>query len=173
MSYTISLLDPLQAQMLLPDLVDVLCNTVDDGASVGFLPPLAPYTAEAYWRGLLADVGRGDVLLWGACEDGRLLGTVQLHPSSKLNGSHRAEVAKLLVHTSARRRGIARALMNALEDEARRIKRTTLVLDTRQGEPSELLYQGLGYLKAGVIPQFARSADGTLHSTVLYYKLIG
>lgn len=171
--YVISLLDATQALAQLNDFVDVLCNCVNNGASVGFLPPLSAEEAETYWRDVFADVARGQIVLWGAQEGGRVIGTVQLHPSGKRNGLHRAEVAKMLVHSSARRRGVANALMTALEDEARRMNRTTLVLDTRQGEPSEFLYQGLGYQKAGVIPQFARSADGTLHSTVIYYKVTG
>lgn len=171
--YAIVLFDATQALAQLHDFVDVLCDCVNNGASVGFLPPLSAEEAEAYWRDVIADVARGQIVLLGAQQDGRVIGSVQLHPSGKRNGLHRAEVAKMLVHTSARRRGIARALMTALEDEARRLGRTTLVLDTRQGEPSEILYQGMGYQKAGVIPQFARSADGTLHSTVLYYKVTG
>jgi ribosomal protein S18 acetylase RimI-like enzyme len=90
----------------------------------------------------------------------------------RANGLHRAEVAKLMVHRAARRRGIARALMLALEDHARRLGRTTLVLDTRQGDPSERLYQSLGYQLAGAIPEYARSADGTLDATAIYYRLL-
>jgi hypothetical protein len=62
--------------------------------------------------------------------------------------------------------------MLALETQARRLGRTTLVLDTRQGDPSELLYRSLGYQSAGAIPAYARSADGTLHTTALYYRLL-
>ena len=77
-----------------------------------------------------------------------------------------------MVHTAHRGRGIAQALMNAIEAEARSAGRTTLVLDTREGDPSERLYTKLGYTRAGIIPQYARSADGSLHSTVYMYKLL-
>ncbi len=79
---------------------------------------------------------------------------------------------KLMVDTRARRHGIGRALMLAAEGEARRRGRTTLVLDTRRGDPSEPLYVSLGWTLAGVIPRYARSADGALDPTAFYYRLL-
>lgn len=93
--------------------------------------------------------------------------------ATKPNGLHRAEVSKLLVHSSAQRRGIGRQLMRAVEELARQHNRSTLVLDTLQGAHSELLYQSLGYTAAGIIPQFARVPSGALEATVVYYKLLG
>src|SRR5262249_7544538 len=58
---------------------------------IGFLPPLAPSEAEAYWRAVL---GPG-VLLWVAERDGRVVGSAQLHLCPRQNGRHRAEVAKV------------------------------------------------------------------------------
>jgi ribosomal protein S18 acetylase RimI-like enzyme len=99
-------------------------------------------------------------------------GSVQLALATRSNGLHRAEIQKLLVHNRARRRGVGTTLMQAAEAEARGAGRTTLVLDTRLGDAGEELYQKLGYTRAGVIPDFARSADGSLHSTVIFYKLL-
>lgn len=158
--------------LYLESLVHLLQDAVDTGASVGFLPPLAPAVATEFWNGVAEALKTGHRLLWIAEQDGRALGTVQLDLATKPNGLHRAEVAKLLVHTQARRQGIAQQLMQALEAEAQRQQRTTLVLDTLQGEPSELLYQQLGYTAAGAIPAFARVASGALEPTVVYYKLL-
>ena len=77
-----------------------------------------------------------------------------------------------MVDTRFRRLGIGRALMVRVEEEARALGRMTLVLDTREGDPSERLYLSLGYVKAGVIPQYARSANGELHTTAFFYKLL-
>lgn len=170
---TIEQLDVTSTQVVGADLVDLLIDAVTSGASVGFLPPLARAEADAYWQGVFTDLAQGQLLMWTARVGDHTVGTVQLHPSPKANGRHRAEVAKLLVHSAHRRQGIGRALMAALEAEALRLGRTTLVLDTRQGDPSEHLYTGLGYIKAGVVPQYARSADGTLHTTAFFYKLLG
>jgi ribosomal protein S18 acetylase RimI-like enzyme len=154
-------------------LVALLRDAVADGASVGFLPPLGEAEAADYWGGVAAALQEGSRLLLVARRPGGpVAGTVQLDLALRANGRHRAEVAKLMVHRAARRQGIARALMLAIEDEARRLERTTLVLDTRQGDPSELLYRSLGYLLAGTIPRYARSADGNLDATAFYYKLL-
>lgn len=165
-------LDSAEAAEHLPALVELLRDAVDGGASVGYLPPLDPAEAEAYWRGVLAALDTAHRILLVAVEDGQLVGTVQLALESRPNGSHRAEVSKLLVHSAHRRRGIGQALMRTLEDTARIAGRTTLVLDTLQGDAGEQLYRRLGYLIAGVIPQYARVGDGSLQPTVLYYKLL-
>jgi GNAT superfamily N-acetyltransferase len=101
----------------------------------------------------------------------RIVGTVQLDLSVPPNQQHRAEVAKLLVHPSARRRGIARALMVALEAAARSERRTLLTLDTWTGGSAEPLYLSLGYVVAGVIPRYARgSLTPRLEPTTIMYK---
>ena len=146
---------------------------VDGGASVGFLPPLSDEDASAYWDGVAAALKGGGRRLWIArAADGGVVGTVQLDLAGQGNGRHRAEVIKLMVVSRARRRGIGRLLMEAAETEARQLGRTTLVLDTRQGDPSEALYRGMGWQPGGTIPRYARSADGTLHTTAFYYKLL-
>lgn len=150
----------------------LLRDAVDSGASVGFLPPLAATEEEEFWAGVKQSVAAGTTLLLVAEEAGQLLGTVQLALATKPNGLHRAEVAKLLVHSRAQRRGIGRQLMLAVEELARQHQRSTLVLDTLQGAGSEQLYQQLGYVAVGAIPQFARVSSGALEATVVYYKLL-
>jgi ribosomal protein S18 acetylase RimI-like enzyme len=154
-------------------LVALLKDAVDSGASIGFLPPLADVEAEAYWGDVVEAVRDGSCVLLGAREPhGTLVGTAQLVLATRPNGSHRAEVAKVIVHTKARRRGIGRALMLAIEERARGLGRTTLVLDTRRGDPSERLYTSVGYTLVGVIPRYARSADGALDPSAFYYRLL-
>jgi len=147
-------------------LARLLIDVVEDGASIGFLPPLQAEEATHYWRGVLAP----DVKLWVAYKGEEPVGTVQLHLCMKENGKHRAEIAKLMVHPSARRKGLAKRLMLEAETSAREEGRTLLILDTREGDPSNLLYRSLGYVEAGRIPRFARSANGELDGTVIYYK---
>ena len=153
-------------------LIALLQDVVDAGASVGFLPPLGADEAGRYWDGVFAAVGKDTRGLWLARAAADIVGTVQLDLEKRPNGNHRAEVMKLMVHTSARRRGVGRALMLAAEAEARRRGRTTLVLDTRRGDPSEPLYLSLGWTLAGVIPRYARSAGGRLDASAFYYRLL-
>jgi orotate phosphoribosyltransferase/ribosomal protein S18 acetylase RimI-like enzyme len=145
---------------------------VHDGAGVSFIVPFSVEDARRFWRdrvvpGVRAQTRR--VLV--ARRDGRIVGTVQLDLGTPPNQLHRAEVSKLLVHPEARRRGIARALMVALEAVARSEGRTLLTLDTWTGREAEALYRSLGYTVAGVIPRYARgSVTPDLEPTTIMYK---
>lgn len=171
-SYTIEQLSAEQARAALPELIELLRDSVEGGASVGFLPPLQPADAQEYWQGVIAGLASESRMLLVAQQGGRLVGTVQLEPAAKLNASHRAEVQKLLVHRAARRQGIGRALMREAEAAALGLGRTLLVLDTRAGDLAEQLYRSLGYVCAGEIPRYARSADGRLTGTLFFYRFL-
>ncbi len=150
----------------LDEMSDMLVQIVDAGASIGFLPPLEYKEAVAYWE----QVVQPATLLYIAKINDVIAGTIQLHLCTKPNGDHRAEVAKLMVHLDYRRHGIARLLMEHVEQQARLSQRVLLVLDTRDGDPSNRLYQSLGYSQAGQIPNYAKSGTGSLDATNLYYK---
>ncbi|MFC4775738.1 GNAT family N-acetyltransferase [Paenibacillus sp. GCM10023252] len=148
------------------ELSELLVQVVEGGASIGFLPPMKRSEAALYWDTVISP----DVLLFVALDQDRIVGSVQLQLSNKQNGSHRAEIAKLMTLPSWRRRGIGRALMQKAEERALSEGRSLLVLDTREGDPSNDLYASLGYIEAGRIPGYAESADGRLDATVFYYK---
>ena len=151
----------------------LLRDAVESGASVGFLPPLSEPAAAAYWTTVTEGLRESSrVVLAARDSELGLVGSAQLELAMRANAGHRAEVTKVMVHRRARRRGVGRALMLALEDHARRLGRTTLVLDTRQGDPSEVLYRAVGWTFVGAIPDYARSATGALDATALYYKLL-
>lgn len=150
-------------------LTELFVAVVGQGASVGYLPPLDPVIAEGYWRHALDPE---NIVLLVARRGSRIVGTVQLEWSPKKNARHRAEVNKLLVHPNAQRLGIGRLLMESLEVIARNNGWTTLHLDTREGDSSNDFYLSQGWKLAGVIPQWAESASGSLDGTVFYYKLL-
>ncbi len=152
------------------ELIGILQDAVENGASIGFMLPLEKAEAQAFWKTIFAEVANGQRVLLAAVEDGKLRGTAQLGLATKPNALHRAEVQKVIVHTRARRRGIGTALMRAVEDQARQLNRTLLVLDTRQGDPAEQLYQRHGFVQVGVIPDYARSPEGQLEACVFYYR---
>lgn len=159
------------AENMVPALAVLLKNTVDDGASIGFLPPMSTEEATEYWHGILNNLDAYRVLLI-AQEANEIIGSVQLYLEPRPNGNHRAEIQKLMVHTKHRRKGVGRALMQAVETIAREYGRTLLVLDTRQGDIAEQLYTQLGYATAGSILQYARNADGDLDATVFMYRML-
>lgn len=172
MAITIEQLDAPAARAALPELAALLEEAVRGGASVGFVLPLADGELETYWSGVVASVASGQKVLLVARKEDRLAGTVQVAFEPRANGSHRAEIQKLLVHRWARRQGIGAALMGAAEEAARAANRTLLVLDTRVGDDAERLYRRLGYQLAGVIPYYARSIDGRLEGSAFMYKLL-
>lgn len=149
---------------------DLLIDAVDSGASVGFLPPLSEAEALAYWRDVIVAVRAGSRVLLVALEDGVIQGSVQLALEMRANGNHRAEAMKLFVHRRARRRGLAKALMVEVESTARRLERTLLIMDTRKGGEAERMCEALGYIRYGEVPGYARSGNGSLHTTVFFYR---
>ncbi|HLH20524.1 MAG TPA: GNAT family N-acetyltransferase [Bryobacteraceae bacterium] len=153
-------------------LADVLIACVEGGASVSFLAPLAREKAEAFWRGVAESVERGERALVVARErgSGRIIGTVQVLLKQPENQPHRADVAKMLVHPGARRRGIGAQLLAFAEEAARASGKTLLVLDTATGGDAERLYERLGWVRVGVIPDYALWPDGRLCSTTVFYK---
>lgn len=170
-SVTIARLDAPQAQAALPQLAEVLLDCVHGGASVSFMAPLSADKALAFWQGVADGVGRGErVLLVAQDAGGEIVGTVQLVLAQPDNQPHRADVAKMLVHRKARRRGIAQRLMAAVETAAREAGKTVLVLDTVTGGDAERLYERAGWQRVGVVPNYALMPDGALCGTTFFHK---
>ena len=156
-------------------LAEILHAVVHAGAGVSFFTPFSIDDARAFWVDkVLPQVRAGTrrVLVARLGErNQQIVGTVQLELEMPPNQQHRAAVAKLLVHPAARRRGIGRALMTALEEIARAEGKTLLTLDTVSGSNAELLYRSLDFIAAGVIPRYARGAlTPELEGTTIMYK---
>jgi ribosomal protein S18 acetylase RimI-like enzyme len=168
----ITRLDAAAALEHLDGLARVLADCVDGGASVSFMAPFSHADARAWFETVAADVERGGRLLLAAFIDGELVGTVQVLLALPPNQPHRAEIAKLLVHRSARRRGIAERLMERAEAEARNHGRSLLVLDAVTGGDAERLYARLGWQKVGIVPGYALFPNGQPCDTTYFYKAI-
>ncbi len=154
-------------------LADVLLDCVEGGASVSFMWPLPRERAVDFWAGVAAGVQRGErVLLVAEDEGGGIVGTVQLIVAQPDNQPHRADVAKMLVHRRARRRGLAQRLLAAVEQAARDAGKTVLVLDTVTGGDAERLYARGGWQKVGVIPDYALMPDGQPCATTYFHKAV-
>jgi GNAT superfamily N-acetyltransferase len=163
--------DAHEAAACIDGLADVLIDCVEGGASVSFMLPLSRDKACAFWRSVADGVARGErVLLVAQTPDGEIVGTVQLITALPENQPHRADVAKMLVHRKARRRGVAQKLMAALDAEARNEGRTVLVLDTVTGGDAERLYERAGWRRVGVVPKFALMPNGDYCATTFFYK---
>jgi len=175
MTVTLCQLEPSDLRAQLTDFSGLLVSCVEAGASIGFMAPFILEQARVFWTGIAGKVEAGDRLIWSARDEetGELLGTVQLIVGLPDNQPHRGDVAKLMVSPSARRRGVARLLMQALEAEARRRGLRTLVLDTVTGSPADSLYRQLGWIEVGPVPDYALFPDGTPCSTTFFYRSLG
>jgi ribosomal protein S18 acetylase RimI-like enzyme len=165
-------LGPTELRAQLDGLAAVLFDCVAGGASVSYLAPFSHEEARAAFEAVAVEVEQGRRLLLAAFANEELVGTVQVVLAMPPNQPHRAEIAKLLVHRSARRRGIAQLLMEQAEREARAEGKTLLVLDAVTGDSAERLYQRLGWTKVGVIPGYALYPDRTPCDTTILWKAL-
>lgn len=168
----IRMLDAAGARSHAPQLRALLLDAVAHGASVGFVMPLADAVADGYWVDVAAAVAGGSRILLAAWREHVLVGTVQLDLCMKPNGSNRAEVQKLLVHSGARREGVGSALMEAAELQALALRRGLLFLDTEAGSHAEALYARLGYTRVGELPEYCATPDGAWRATAIWYKTL-
>jgi GNAT superfamily N-acetyltransferase len=151
-------------------LSDILIDCVEGGASVSFLLPMTRIKAETFWRGVAASAARNERIVYVAEDDLGLLGSVQVVWAQAENQPHRADVAKMLVHRRARRRGVGAALLQAAEQGALRHGKTLLVLDTVTGSAGFRLYTSNGWQCCGEIPNYALWPDGTPCPTTVFFK---
>jgi ribosomal protein S18 acetylase RimI-like enzyme len=165
----IRVLDPTEVREHLDALAAVVVDCVEGGASVSYLAPFTLADARAAVEPMVAEAEAGRRLILAAFLDGNLVGTVQVLLAFPPNQPHRGEIAKMLVHRSARNRGIGQQLMEHAEEAARAAGKTLLVLDTANGTAARL-YERQDWVKVGEIPNFALYPDGSPCATVFYYK---
>jgi GNAT superfamily N-acetyltransferase len=160
-----------QARQALPDLCALLIDSVEHGASVNFILPMSFEKASAFWtQRSFPGVAAQTTLLFVAKAQERLIGTVQIQFAPQENQPHRAEIAKMLVHSTARRRGVGGRLLVAAESAAVKAGRTLLVLDTEEGSDAERLYKSAGWRVIGVVPEYALTPTGRLIGSTHFYK---
>lgn len=168
--------DDCASDEILQQLVVLLTACVHAGASIGFLAPLAETDAKAYWQKVFGDFAGGykAVLLARESPGGPIVGSAQIAFEARANGRHRAEVQKVMVLPSHRRRGIAARLMTGIEDLARRRAGVTLLfLDTSDGHGgARAFYETIGYTYVGGIPGYALDPDGRPAKNAIYFKTL-
>jgi GNAT superfamily N-acetyltransferase len=165
-------LTPAEALQELDALARVLADCVAGGASVGYMEPFSHADARAVYEDYVRDAEQGRRIILGAFVDGELVGTAQLVLAVPPNQPHRADVARVLVHRAARRRGIAQRLMEEIEQEARAEGKTLLVLDAVTGGDAARLYERIGWNTVGVIPGYALYPDGRVCDTTVFWKTV-
>jgi GNAT superfamily N-acetyltransferase len=151
-------------------LSDVLIDCVEGGASVSFMLPMTLEKAQTFWRKAAASAARAErVIIAAEDADGTIVGTVQVIFDLPENQPHRGDVAKMLVHRQARRRGVGALLLDMAERTAHAAGKTLLVLDTASDD-AERLYARQGWQRCGDIPNYALLPDGRPCATTFFYK---
>jgi GNAT superfamily N-acetyltransferase len=168
-SFSIRWLDSV-TETEIEQLANVLIDCVEGGASVSFMLPIKRETALTFWRRVATDVVAGERVLLVAEDADGICGTVQLVLAQPENQPHRADVAKMLVHRRARRRGVGATLLQAAESAARACGKNLLVLDTVAGSDASRLYERLGWMRVGDVPRFALWPQGGFCSTTFFYR---
>jgi GNAT superfamily N-acetyltransferase len=163
-------LDAADVRAHLDGLAAVLADCVEGGASVGYMAPFSHDEARRVYEAYAEEVEDGRRVLLAAFAEGHVVGTVQVVFAPHPNQPHRADIARMLVRRSARRRGIARRLMEHAEREAQAEGKTLLVLDTVTGDDAERLYERLGWTRVGVIPGYALYPNGRPCDTTVFWK---
>ncbi|KAJ6514739.1 hypothetical protein DFH09DRAFT_1196181 [Mycena vulgaris] len=83
-----------------------------------------------------------------------------------------AAAGRRIIFMTLRRSGIAKKLMEKLEEVAKIRGQTLLTLDTETGSPAETVYPKLGYIQLGIIPKYGVSpVDGSLIAAVILRTL--
>ena len=151
-------------------LAQLLVDCIAAGASIGWVRTPTLDAARSYWQRIADSEARGERCWWVIADGDSILGSAQLVTDGPENGRQRAEVCKVMVHPSARRRGFGQALMQAAEAEARARGRRLILHDTKTHTPAPPRYEGLGWQVCGVMPDYAEQADGSLGATTWMYK---
>jgi len=151
------------------ELAELLIDCVEGGASVSFMRPLGLKKASAFWRRAADAVVKGERALIVAEDSRGIVGTAQLILDLPENQPHRADFSKMLVHRRARRHGVGTAVLRAAEEVAIELGKTILVLDTANGD-AERLYARYGWVRVGVVPDYALLPGGGLCDTAFYYR---
>jgi GNAT superfamily N-acetyltransferase len=161
-----------EAEARLDELADILVDAVAHGSSVNFMAGFSRDAGKAFWRGQLPGIANGEKHLFVG-DDGRaLVATVMLMFAPQPNAPHRAEIGKMLVHSSLQRRGLGRRLLETAEQAARDFGRTLLILDTATGSAGERLYRKCGWIELGTMPDHSFTPDGRLAPATFFYKAL-
>ena len=139
----------------LADLCDAAETAIVDGGGFGWLAPPPRHVMERYWRGVLLVPERE---LWVGRLDGRIAGAAQLVHAAR-NNEAQARIATMtmcFVAPWARRRGMGRALAQAVEKSAHRRGFWAVNLDVRATQEAAIgLFDSLGYHCWGANPNYA------------------
>jgi len=138
----------------LTELCDATTEAIHDGIGFGWVRAPERQRMEAYWKGVLVVPER--VLFLGRCDD-VVAGSVQLikPPPSFEAGNFAASIDTHFVVPWGRGHGLAKALLEAAETEARRQGFSVMRLDVRATQERAIaVYESSGYRRWGTLDKY-------------------
>ena len=154
------------------DLCEATELAIQEGGGFGWVEVPGREVLERYWRGVLAVPGRS--LVVGRL-DGVIAGSAQLVRPPPNNEAQRfaAAISTSFVVPWARGHGMARKLLELVENIARAEKFETVTFDCRETQTAAIqLCHALGYVHWGTNPVYAR-VNARLVPGCFFYKLLG
>jgi len=155
----------------LHDLCDAAAAAIDDGGGFGWLVAPRRDVFERYWSGVVLVpertlfVGRVDGTIGGAAQ-------LQRPPRNNEAQAHVATLTGMFVAPWARGRGMARAIVLAIEAGAREAGFKVINLDVRETQVNAIkLYEALGYHRWATHPHYA-IVDGRMITGHYFTKLL-
>jgi ribosomal protein S18 acetylase RimI-like enzyme len=156
----------------LADLCEATEAAIEEGGGFGWVKKPPRETLEKYWRGFLLVPGR---TLFVARLDGVVAGSAQLirPPRNNEAQAFSAQMMSAFVAPWARGHGLARGLLAAVEQAARRAGVAILNLDVRDTQKAAIqLYESAGYTRWGTHPAYARVAGRIVPGQYFFKRLI-
>ena len=153
----------------LGELCDAASEAILDGAGFGWLRPPPAQNFERYWQGVILVPERS---LFVGRLDGVIGGSVQLvsPPPQKEAWAFACLIDTHFVAPWARGHGMARALLERVEEEARADGFEVMNLSVRETQSAAMkLYETLGFRRWGTHPKYAL-VDGKTVAGQYYCK---
>jgi ribosomal protein S18 acetylase RimI-like enzyme len=156
----------------LEDLCEATVAAIEDGGGFGWIKAPARQVLENYWNGVLLVPER---TLFVARLNGTVCGSIQLvaPPRNNEAQSFAAQLTGNFLAPWSRGHGLARRMVETVEDAARSAGFAVLNLDVRATQEAAIgLYESLGFTRWGTHPAYAR-VDGKVIHGHYYFKRLG
>ena len=152
----------------LADLCQAAEIAIHEGGGFGWLKPPVRDVMEQYWRGIALIPS---LQAWIARLDGVVVGSIQMRrmPPNNEAQAHVAQISTAFVAPFARGHGLARGLMRAGIEEAKRQGLSLLTLDLRETQSAAItMIESQGFVCYGKNPFYAK-VDGDYVAGRSYY----
>ncbi|HVA14293.1 MAG TPA: GNAT family N-acetyltransferase [Stellaceae bacterium] len=153
----------------LEDLCEATVAAIEDGGGFGWVKAPARHLLESFWRGVVLVPERS---LYVARLNGTICGSVQLVAPPRNNEAQAfaAQLTSNFLAPWSRGHGLARRMIEAIEDAARAAGFAVLNLDVRATQEAAIgLYEAMGFQRWGTHPAYAR-VDGKVIPGYFYLK---